>query len=117
MAPPPNAQREFARTIGRLHLVHGDTGRLAERKRRLFLDKLRTVLHIDEPDLSAATARRAAARAGVPEDEALALFDDLDRQSPAQRPSSDALVRLDARIDRFFRHTAPDSRGDSPAHS
>ena len=102
-APPPNAQREFARVLGRLHFLHGDERRLVARKVRVFLDRLRTQLGLADPDLSAETARRAAARAGVPEDEATALFGALD--AAARRPpDADALVRLDAQIDRFFRH-------------
>lgn len=105
VAPPPNAQREFARTVGRLHFVHGDTRRLAERKARVFRDRLRTALRVEAPDLSPETARRAAARAGVPEDEARALFESLGDLARQRRPDPAALVRLDAQIDRFFRHT------------
>ena len=113
--PPPNAQREFARTIGRLHLLHGDERRLAERVTRLVLDRLRTSLRLAEPDLSPETARRAAARAGVPEAEAEDLFAALRALTDAPRLDADTFVRLDGQIDRFFRHTAPDSRGDAPA--
>ena len=106
--PPPNAQREFARTIGRLHLAHGDDRRLVRRKTRVFLDRLWTDLRVADPDLTDATARRAAARAGVPEHEATALFATLDRLGRAPTAAdADTLVRLDARIDRFFRHTDP----------
>ncbi len=116
VAAPPNAQREFARTVGRLHLVHGDERRLVQRKTRVFLDKLRRLLRLDAPDLSPETARRAAARAGVPESEALDLFDTLRRLGESPSVRADALVELDRQIDRFFRHTAaPDSRGDSDA--
>ena len=45
---------------------------LAARKRRHLEDALRRQLGIADADLSDATARRAAARAGVPEDDALA---------------------------------------------
>ena len=105
VAPPPNAQREFARTVGRLHFVHRDEGRLARRMRRVFLDRLRTALRVPEPDLSPETARLAAARAGVPEAEALGLFATLARVAREPRPDPDTLVRLDARIADFFRHT------------
>ncbi len=115
VAPPPNAQREFARTVGRLHLVHGDDRALVRRKTRVTLDRLRSTLRLDAPDLSPETARRAAARAGVPEDEAQALFATLRRLAGERHLDPDALVRLDQRLDRFFRHTAPDSRGDSDA--
>ena len=102
VAPPPNAQRDFARTVGRLHYVHRDDARLARRLGAHVLDRLRGDLRLADPDLSAETARRAAARAGVAEDEAVALFADLGRAE--RRPTPDALVRLDARIARFFRH-------------
>lgn len=102
VAPPPNAQREFARTVGRLRYVHRDDRALARRMERVVLDRLRTELRIAEPSLDAETARLAAARAGVPEDEAQALFGALRRAR--QRPDPDDLVRLDARLDRFFRH-------------
>lgn len=112
VAPPPNAQREFARTVGRLHFLHGDTCRLAARKTRVFLDRLRTVLRIDAPDLSPETAHQAAARAGVPADEARALFAALDRAGRERYVDPDLLVRLDGQIDRFFRHT-PGTPGPS----
>ena len=41
VAPPPNAQREFARTVGRLHFVHRDDRRLAQRQARHVLDRVR----------------------------------------------------------------------------
>ena len=104
--PPPNAQREFARVLGRLHFVHRDDGRLARRMARLARDRLRTDLGLDEPDFEPETARIAAARAGVPEDEALGLFATLRRVERERAPDADTLVRLDARVARFFRHTA-----------
>ncbi len=97
---PPNAQREFARTVGRLFFVRGDRAWLAQRKTRLFADALRTRLGIPNADLSDATARLAAARAGVPESEALALFArlrDLD-----SNPTPAALLAADRDADAFF---------------
>ena len=105
VTPPPNAQREFARTVGRLHYVHRDESRLARRQARHVLDRVRTELGISDPDLTPETARRVAPRAGVPEDEALALWATLARVSRETRPDPDTLVRLDGRIARFFRHT------------
>jgi len=102
VAPPPNAQREFARTVGRLRFVHRDDRALARRMERVVLDRLRTELRIAEPTLDAETARLAAARAGVPEDEAQQLFGAL--RHARQRPDAHDLVRLDARVARFFRH-------------
>lgn len=102
VTPPPNAQREFARTVGRLHYVHRDDAALASRLERHVLDRLRTELRVPEPDLSPETARLAAARAGAPEADALALFAALRRAR--QRPDPDGLVRLDRQIARFFRH-------------
>ncbi len=105
VAPPPNAQRDFARTVGRLHYTHRDESRLARRQAGHVLDRVRTELGIADPDLTPETARRAAPRAGVPADEALALWATLARVSREARPDPDTLVRLDARIARFFRHT------------
>lgn len=102
VAPPPNAQRGFARTVGRLHFVHRDDRGLARRLEAHVRDRLRSDLRLTEPALEDETARLAAARAGVPPDEALALFAALRRAR--QRPDPDDLVRLDARVDRFFRH-------------
>ena len=104
VAPPPNAQREFARTVGRLHFVHRDDARLARRQARHLLDRVRTDLGLADPDLSPETARRVAPRAGVPEDEALALWATVARVSREPRPDPETLIRLDARIARFFRH-------------
>jgi len=72
---------------------------------RVALDRLRTDLRLPDPDFSPETARVAATRAGVPEDEALALFATLARVRRERRPDADTLVRLDARLARFFRHT------------
>ena len=111
VSPPPNAQREFARTVGRLHFTHGDTRRLVESKTRVFLDRLRTRLRLADPDLSEETARRAAPRAGVPEAEAVGLFARLRRLQIHSQPPAADLVDLDARLSRFFRHV------DAPARS
>lgn len=119
VTPPPNAQREFARTVGRLHLAHGDHQALARKKVRVVLDRLRTGLRLPDADLSPASARLAAARAGVPEEEARALFGTLARVRRDRHVDGDTLVRLDRRVDAFFRHTSgapapPDApRGDS----
>mgnify|MGYP000206272649 CR=1 FL=1 len=102
VAPPPNAQREFARTVGRLHFLHRDDRALAHRMDAHVRDRLRSDLRLTEPALDDETARLAAARAGVPEAEALALFAALRRVR--HRPDADDLVRLDARVARFFRH-------------
>lgn len=115
VTPPPNAQREFARTVGRLHFNHGDTGRLFERKVRVFKDRLRTRLRLPDPDLSDETARRAAPRAGVPEEEAEALFAQFRRLDRQSAPAGADLVDLDMRLARFFRHVDPTlASGDAP---
>lgn len=120
--PPPNAQREFARTVGRLFFVRGDRAWLAARKRRHVEDALRRQLGIPDASLSDATARLAAARAGVPEDAALALFARLRDLADAADPTPAALLRADRDIDAFFaaRHIeAPagpsDARTATPA--
>ncbi|MEM6327890.1 MAG: DUF4350 domain-containing protein, partial [Bacteroidota bacterium] len=119
VTPPPNAQKDFAETVGRLHFTHGDTARLADRTVRVFMDRLRTRLRLVSPDLSEGTARLAAKTAGVPEEEGLALFARLRRLKKSSRPTAADLIDLDARLDRFFRHldAAPardDSRDDAP---
>ena len=106
VAPLPNAQREFAQTVGRLHLAHGDERALAQKKVRVVLDRLRTTLRLPDADLSPETARLAAARAGVPEAEARALFATLARVRRDRHVDADMLVRLDGRVDTFFRHTS-----------
>ena len=100
--PPPNAQREFARTVGRLRYVHRDDRRLAERLARVVLERLHADLRIDEPALDEPTARLAAARAGVPVEEVRTLFAAL--HAAHADPNADRLVRLDAQIDQLFRH-------------
>ncbi|MEL6617214.1 MAG: hypothetical protein AAFQ43_15845, partial [Bacteroidota bacterium] len=116
VVPPPNAQREFARTVGRLHFNYGDTRRLFDRKVRVFMDRLRTRLRLADPDLSEASARRAAPRAGVPVEEAEALFQQLRRLDGQSAPAGADLVDLDARLARFFRHVDPTvASGDDEA--
>ncbi|HEX9952359.1 MAG TPA: DUF4350 domain-containing protein [Rubricoccaceae bacterium] len=102
VAPPPNAQREFARTVGRLFFVRGDRAWLARRKARLFEDALRTRLGLADADLTDATARRAAARAGVPEADALALFARVRDLATDPVPDASALLRADRDTDAFF---------------
>ena len=108
VAPPPNAQREFARTVGRLFFVRGDGTWLARRRAHLFEDALRSRLGLADADLSDDTARRAAARAGVPEADALALFARVRDLSTDPVPDAAALVRADRDTDAFFSaRTAP----------
>ena len=102
VAPPPNAQREFARVLGRLHFTQGDTAWLARRQARAFEDALRTRLALADPDLSDDTARRAAARAGVPEDEALALFAQIRTLRADGAPEPARLVRASGDVQDFF---------------
>ena len=111
VAPPPNAQREFARVLGRLHFEDGDRGWLARRKALAFEDALRTRLGLADADLSDATARRAAARAGVPEDEALALFGRLRNLRADPSPEPARLLRADRDVQDFLRRAAGGAAG------
>ncbi|MEO0558997.1 MAG: DUF4350 domain-containing protein [Bacteroidota bacterium] len=116
VAPPPNVQREFARTIGRLHFVNGDRGWLARRKARVFEDHIRTRLGLPDADLSDASAKRAAARAGVDPEEALSLFRRLRNLRADPSPEPDRLVAADQDIDAFFQRAtaAQHARFDDP---
>lgn len=102
VAPPPNAQREFARVLGRLHFEDGDARWLARRKARAFEDALRTRLGIADADLTDDTARRAAARAGVDEAEALALFARLRALVADSAPEPARLLRADRDVQDFL---------------
>ena len=97
--PPPNAQRDFARTIGRLFFVRDERRWLARRKIRVFEDGLRTRLGLADADLSDQTARRAAARAGVPEADAQALFARLRDLDTDPAPDAAVLLALDRDAD------------------
>lgn len=101
-APPPNAQRDFARTVGRLFFVRDERRWLARRKLRVFEDGLRTRLGLADADLSDRTAARAAARAGVPEDHALALFARLRDLDTDPAPDAAVLLALDRDADAFL---------------
>ena len=111
VAPPPNAQREFARVLGRLHFEDGDTAWLARRKAVAFEDALRTRLGLADADLSDATAARAAARAGVPEDEALALFGRLRTLRADPSPEPGRLLRADRDVQDFLRRAGGGAAG------
>lgn len=114
-APPPNAQREFARTVGRLFFVRDDRAWLARRKARVFEDALRTRLGLADADLSDDTARRAAARTGAAEDEALALFARLRDLDASFSPDGDALLALDRDLDAFLaRRDGAEAPGRAP---
>ena len=115
VAPPPNAQREFARVLGRLHFEDGDTRWLARRKALAFEDALRTRLGLADADLSDSTARRAAARAGVDEADAVALFARLRtlRADPAPEPAR--LVRADRDVQDFLRRAEGGAAGAAGA--
>ena len=100
--PPPNAQRDFARTVGRLFFVRDERRWLARRKIRVFEDALRTRLGLADADLSDRTAARAAARAGVPEAHALALFARLRDLDTDPAPDPAVLLALDRDADAFL---------------
>ena len=106
-APPPNAQREFARTVGRLFFVRDDRRWLARRKVRVFEDALRTRLGIADADLSDETATRASARTGVPEADALDLFARLRAADASPDPDADALLALDRDVNAFLSAREP----------
>ena len=100
VAPPPNAQREFARVLGRLHLTRGERGWLARRKARTARERLRG-LGLG-PDLGDADVRVAAARVGRSEAEAQRLFARLRRLEAEAAPSAADLLALDRELDAFF---------------
>ena len=101
-APPPNALVGFVRTVGRLYAQHGDRARLVERRRRYFFDRLRTRLGLADPDLSADTEARVAARSALPPDEVAALFDRFRRFQTGAAPTTPALLDLDRALLRFY---------------
>ncbi|HYE95031.1 MAG TPA: DUF4350 domain-containing protein [Rubricoccaceae bacterium] len=105
VAPPPNATREFTRTIGRLYFQHGDGRALAARRTRYFFDRLRTRHGLGDEtlDLTPEAAARVARRTGVPPDEVAALFARLHRLQRSAHASNDDLLDLDRALDRFFR--------------
>lgn len=107
VAPPPNAEREFARTVGRLHLVRGSPQRFAQRKARVVRDRLRTRLRLTDADFSDGTALRAARRVDADEETALRLFARLRHLEGGRPLGDDALVQLDRDLDAFFGETAP----------
>lgn len=109
MESPPNAEREFARTIGRLQFLQSTPQRLVERKGRILLDQVRSRLHLTEARLDEETATHVARRAGVPEEEVVSLFGRLQRLPSQRTISDDALLTLDRDAHRLFRHLdAPD---------
>ena len=103
VAPPPNAQREFARVLGRLHLARDDRAWLARQKGRWVRDRLRRRYGLDAAELSDETARAAAARVGRSEDEARALFARLRDLEADPAPNADRLLALDRDVAAFFR--------------
>ena len=106
VAPPPNAQREFARVLGRLHFVRDDRAWLARQKARLVRDRLRVRYGLEATELSDGLARTAAARAGRPEGEARALFARLRDLEADPSPPADRLLALDRDIEAFFREAS-----------
>ena len=106
VAPPPNAQREFARVLGRLHLVRGERAWLARRKVRTTRERLRA-LGLG-PDLSDDAAPAAAERAGRSAAEARAFFERLRRLEADPAPTAEDLLELDRAVDAFFRPDAAD---------
>ena len=106
VAPPPNAQREFARVLGRLHFVRDDRAWLARQKARLVRDRLRARYGLEATELSDGLARTAAARAGRPEDEARALFARVRDLEADPSPPADRLLALDRDIEAFFREAS-----------
>lgn|GEM_PF-2872547 len=99
--PPPNAQREFARTVGHLHFASGDRRALVARKTRVLLDRLRTDLRLADPDLSNETADEVAARTGADPADVRGLFARL-RRLAADGGTDDELVALDRAADRLL---------------
>lgn len=122
VAPPPNAELEFARTVGRLYQIRGDTGWLARRRVQAFEDGLRTRLGIAEADMTDATAIRAAARAGQDASDTQALFQFLRNLRADPSPEARRLIEADRRVDAFFSSAsagarAGESDSDSPVAS
>lgn len=101
---PPNAQREFARTVGRLHMTQGTPQKLVDRLEYQLLDRFRTHLHMPNPETLLADFQSAASRAGVPEEEGEALFKQLQKLRAKTNPSSTELIELDQQVERFFRN-------------
>lgn len=110
--PPPNAQREFARTVGHLHLAAGDRRALVARKTRVLLDRLRTEHHLADPDLTDATADEAALRTGADPADVRGLFARLRRLAATDGTDAE-LLALDRDADRLLPtapHALPDDR-------
>lgn len=102
VAPPENALVGFVGTVGRLYWQHGDREGLVARKRRYFLDRLRSRLHLADVDLSEETEQRVVQRSGLPEAEVAALFARFRRLHGSPTPDPRELLALDHALDRFY---------------
>ena len=103
VAPPANRLVGFVGTVGRLYHQHGDRRGLVARRRRAFLDRVRTRLGLAHADLSEETERRVVQRSGLSEGAVADLFARFRRLSRTGALSSQELLDLDQRLDAFYR--------------
>jgi hypothetical protein len=100
--PPSNDTLKFVETVGDLYYREGNHADLAHRRIDAFRTYLRTTLNVrtgDADDL----ADRIARRSGVPRDEVEATLLAIRQAARSASLSSDDLLRLSRRLDRFYR--------------
>ncbi len=100
--PPPNRTAAFARGIARLWHERGDDRALVDRRARFLVERLRSVLHDPEVDLSPAHRGQVARQLETPLDDIDALFDLILRLREAARIPPRDLIELDRRLDALY---------------
>lgn len=94
IAPPLNASRELAGTIGRLYWHRGDHAGIARKLITHFKEDVRARAYLRAFAYDEATALHLATKAGLPKDEMMQRLQGLQRIESASRLTEAELLRL-----------------------
>lgn len=100
--PPQNTTLEFAETIGRLYLQHGDHKNMAKKKIKFFYDHVRTHLQVPTRRIDQEFIDRLAHKSGVDKSEVEALIHKIQRVEKAASLTDISLMDLSRSIDDFY---------------
>jgi len=105
IAPPENTSLEFAKTVGRLYLQHGNHKNLAEKKIVHFLEFIRAHYFLKTDEFSEKFYTRLSRKSGVSPDKITRLFNRIQQiQTRDKPPDQSELLQLHQLIEEFYQN-------------
>ncbi len=104
LKPLKNSTQDFTHTIANLYLKEENHKNLVTKKITYFLEKVRSLYHIDTQNLNDSFVEKLAAKSGNTEHTTKYLINTIITVNKRSQCSQDELIRLNTLIENFFKN-------------